>query len=42
MIVLLNILGSGMEGGVLRQLDDVEVVKADCRWIGHLHLEILQ
>ena len=41
MIVHLNVLGSGMEDGVLRKLDVVEFVVVDHCRIKHLHMQIL-
>ena len=38
MAVHLNVLGPGVEDGVLRKLDTVEVVAIDRRRIEHLHL----
>ena len=42
MIVHLNVLGPGVEDGVLRELDVVEVVAVDRRRIGDLLLQILK
>ena len=42
MIVYLNFLSPGMEDGVLRELDVVEVVAVDRRRIGHFLLQILK
>ena len=38
----LNVLSPGVEYGVLRELDVVEVVVVDRRRIGHLLLQILK
>ena len=42
MVVHLNVLGPGVENGVLHKLDVVEVVTVAHRRIGHLHLQILE
>ena len=42
MVVHLNVLSPGVEHGVLRKLDVVEVVTVDHRRIRHLHLQILE
>ena len=41
-VVHLNVLGPCVEDGVLRELDDAEVVAVDRRRIGHLLLQILK
>mgnify|MGYP007130484101 CR=1 FL=1 len=42
MVVHLNVLGLGVEDGVLRKFDAAEVVAVDCRQFGHLQLQILE
>ena len=42
MVVHLNVLSPGVEDGVLRKLDVLEVVAVDRRRIRHLHLKILE
>ena len=42
MIMHLNVLCQGVEDGVLRKLDVVEVVTLDGTRIRHLHLQILE
>ena len=42
MIVYLNFLSPGMEDGVLRELDVVEVVAVDRRRIRHFLMQILK
>ena len=41
-IVHLNVLGPSVEDGALRKLDVAEVIEVYRRWIGHLHLQILE
>ena len=41
MVVQLNVFGPGVEDGVLRKLDTIEVVTVDRHQIGQLHLQIL-
>ena len=41
MVVHLNVLCLGMEDGVFRQLDAIEVVVVDHNQIGHLDLQTL-
>ena len=41
-VVHLNVLGSGMEDGVLCKLDVVEVVAVDRRQIRYFHFQILE
>ena len=41
-VVHLNVLGPGVEDGVLRELDAAEVVAVDHRRIEHLLLQILK